>query len=218
MDSPDILYEDDRLVAAAKPAGLASIRERTPSGESLHEALSRRLGRKLFVVHRLDRGTSGVILFAKDAASHKDLCARFEDRRVLKTYLALARGAVPSSEGEIDRPLRSFGSGRVGVGEPGKPSVTRYRVLEHLPAATLLKVRPLTDRRHQIRVHLYALSHPVLSDTLYGDERPVDDAPHLMLHALEVDLGDPGPRLRAEPPADFLRALEEARKTRPLSP
>jgi 23S rRNA-/tRNA-specific pseudouridylate synthase len=115
-------------------------------------------------------------------------------------------------------PLRTFGSGRVGVDPKGAEAVTTYRQLEHLEGADLLEVAPLTGRRHQIRVHCYAIGHPVLGDTRYGAVRPVGGAPRLMLHAAELRLpqseGEPLV-VRADPPPDFDAALEKLRSAEP---
>ena len=115
--------------------------------------------------------------------------------------------------GEIDRPLRAFGSGRMGAAAGGKAALTRYKVEEEFSGATLLAVEPTTGRRHQIRVHLYGIGHPILGDPLYGRERPVGGAPRLMLHALELSFSAAGTyRLRAEPPADFAGVLDGLRR------
>ncbi len=162
----------------------------------------------MYVVHRLDREASGLVLFAKDAQTHRFLCGEFEKRRVQKIYLALVLGRV-EREGNVKAPLRAFGSGRMGVAKGGKPCLTRFRVRERFSGATLLEIEPMTGRRHQIRVHLYSLGHPVLGDPLYGSKRPVGGSPRLMLHALELRLAFPEPMsLRAEPGRDFLEVLE----------
>ena len=211
--APRVLYEDERLVAVAKPAGQLMIPGRGPGpGEPLNLELERALGRKVFVVHRLDREASGLCVFAKDAEAHRALCLQFEKRSVRKTYLALVLGEVAQG-GTIDGPLKPFGSGRMGVGPAGKASVTRYAVRERLKGSTLLAVEPLTGRRHQIRVHLYSIGHPILGDPLYGKDRPVGGAERLMLHAYELELDSPGGSrlsLRAEPPEDFQRILSRA--------
>lgn len=175
--------------------------------------MERALGGKIFVVHRLDREASGLMIFAKDAASHRLLCGLFERREVHKRYAALVMGRL-AEDGVVDRPLREFGSGRTSVDPQGKESLTRYKVVEPFKNATLLEVSPVTGRRHQIRAHLYAIGHPILGDTLYGKQRPVGGAPRLMLHALEasfeLEAGKPL-TLRVEPPDDFADALKIAR-------
>ena len=120
-------------------------------------------------MHRLDRDASGLVLFAKDAAAHRDLCLLFEGRRIGKLYQAWVQGQV-ACDGAVERPLREYGSGRSGVCPPGsgKPALTRYRVRSRSAQASLLEVAPETGRRPQIRVHLHSLGHPVLGDRLYG--------------------------------------------------
>jgi len=210
MAEPEVVYEDERILAAAKPAGQAVITGRGISGEPLSVQVGRRLGGKAFVAHRLDRDASGLVVFAKDAAAHRDLCLLFEGRRMGKLYLALVQGRVDSG-GTVDRPLRVFGSGRSGVcaAGSGKASLTRYRVRVRGEEASLLEVEPETGRRHQIRVHLHSLGHPVLGDRLYGKDRPVGGVERLMLHAwrLEFDLDGRRYRLCAQPGEDFLRGL-----------
>jgi RluA family pseudouridine synthase len=205
VGEPRVLLEDEEIVAAEKPAGVPTIAGRGDVGEPLTSRLERALGRKLWVVHRLDLDASGLVVLAKTAAAHARLCAAFERRGVRKSYLALVEGAV-TGNGESDAPLREFGSGRVAASPKGKPSLTRYAPLTEGRGCTLLKVEPVTGRRHQIRVHLYGAGHPILGDRLYGAPRPVGGEPRLMLHALALEL--PGlPALRCPPPPDFAEVL-----------
>ncbi|MBI4396046.1 MAG: RNA pseudouridine synthase [Elusimicrobia bacterium] len=213
MKPLNVLYEDPRLIAVSKPAGQLTIPGRGPSlEEPLREQVSAHIGGKAFVVHRLDREASGLVLFAKDAETHRRVSQQFESRRVKKTYLALVLGPAGPAGGTIDSPLREFGSGRMGVDPRGKASLTRYRVLERLPKAALLEVMPVTGRRHQIRVHLYSIGHPILGDARYGNERPVGNAPRLMLHACRMAL-ERGPAdtltVTAPPTEDFVRILKD---------
>ena len=215
MSEPSVLFEDEELVAVDKPAGMATAAGGGIEDDaSLHAWVSRHAGGRTFIVHRLDRGTSGVIVFAKTAEEHRRLSQAFESRDVAKRYLAVVDGHVRRMSGDITEPLRTFGSGRVGVDPSGSEALTRYRRLERLRDDDLLEVLPLTGRRHQIRVHCYAMGHPVLGDTRYGASRPVGDAPRLMLHAAELRLpktaGDPMV-IRADPPAEFESVLEGLR-------
>jgi len=182
-----ILFEDADVVVVDKPEGLAAIPERRPQGDSLLESLQAQREEKLFIVHRIDKGTSGVIVFARNAQAHRFLNDQFEARQVEKTYLALVHGLVAEDTGRIDRALRQCGSGRVAV-DPGrgKPSVTDFHVLERFASHTLVEAHPRTGRRHQIRVHLYHLGHPVAGDPLYGDPTLRTDFPRLMLHAQKL--------------------------------
>lgn len=212
----DVLYEDDDIVAIDKPEGLAAVPQRRPDGQSLFERLSARRAERLYIVHRIDRETSGVIVFARNARTHRRLNEQFEKRIVSKTYLALVHGVIADDQGEIDRPLRQFGSGRVAVDpERGKLSTTEFRVLQRLGAFTLVEAYPQTGRRHQIRVHFYSIGHPLVGDPLYGDQAVQRGWPRLMLHARRLTLDHPpGGRLTIEAPvpSSFTRALQTADK------
>jgi len=211
----DILYEDADIVAVNKPEGLVAVPERRRLESSLLEILCAERSEKLFIVHRIDKETSGVIVFARNAEAHRELNRQFENRSVEKMYLALVHGVVGDDRGEIDKPLRQFGSGRVAVDDQrGKASVTEFCVLERLEAFTLLDVRPHTGRRHQIRVHLYSLGHAIVGDPLYGDRTLQSAYPRLMLHARRLSLHLPsGRRLTLETPIpeSFSRVLQAAR-------
>ncbi len=216
MLSVPVIHEDDRLLAVNKPAGALVIPGRgTDEEESLLEKLSRESARKLFVVHRLDRDASGLLVFAKDAETHRAFSIAFERREAKKTYLALVRGIL-EKPGFVDKPIHQFGSGRMGVDPRGKPSVTRYKVKERFRDATLLEVEPESGRRHQIRVHLYSLGHPIAGDRLYGpgQKNVPSEEGRLMLHALRLTLPNPGGgtlELIAEPDADFVSLLSARR-------
>lgn len=208
MNESEIVFEDEKILAANKPAGRPTIPGRGDIGEALSAELARRLGRKLFVVHRLDLESSGLVIFAKDAATHKLLSGLFEGRAVKKVYLAAVAGSMTGS-GSVTLPLKEFGSGRVAPADDGKKSVTRWSVERAFKRATLLKVEPETGRKHQIRAHLCAVGHPILGDPRYGPPpRPIGGAPRLMLHArsLAFDAGKPYD-LSAEPPKDFASVL-----------
>ncbi|MDE2038638.1 MAG: RNA pseudouridine synthase [Elusimicrobia bacterium] len=202
---PRIVFEDGEIVACDKPAGQPSIPARGALPPALSSALERALGRKLFVVHRLDRDASGLIVFAKTAAAHARLCAAFAGRKASKSYLALVEGTV-SAEGRVDSCLRQFGSGRMGIDERGKPSLTLYRPRRGGRGCSLLRASPVTGRRHQLRVHFWSIGHPILGDRLYGRPRPVGGAPRLMLHACSLSL-EGLPPLACPPGEDFLEVL-----------
>jgi RluA family pseudouridine synthase len=209
------LFESADVIAVDKPAGLAAIPERDPARDCLLTRLAAEYAEKLYVVHRLDKDVSGVMIFARTARAHRHLNVQFCQRAVTKTYTALAHGILARARGTIDQPLRPFGSGRVGVDMArGKPSVTEYRVTERLAACTLLDVMPLSGRRHQIRAHLFSIGHPLVGDRRYGD--PTDQArfPRLMLHArrIEFALPDGGVvTIEAPPPASFTEVLATLR-------
>ncbi|HEX4048044.1 MAG TPA: RNA pseudouridine synthase [Elusimicrobiota bacterium] len=208
MSEARILFEDERVVAADKPAGRPTIPGRGDLAEPLNAELERRLGAKLFVAHRLDLEASGVVVLAKDPETHRLLCAQFEGRRAKKVYLAAVAGAM-TGEGVADAALKEFGSGRVAPSPDGRRSRTRWRVERTWRAAALLRVEPETGRRHQIRAHLCALGHPILGDPRYGPPpRPIGGIPRLMLHALSLTVSaGKDYEFVAEPPRDFSSVL-----------
>ena len=206
-----ILFEDSDVLAVDKPEGLAVVAERDLAKPCLVSLLAQQVPYKPFVVHRLDKEVSGVTLFAKNAEAHRALSEQFETRQVHKAYLALAHGLVEPDQGTIDQPIREFGSGRMGIDPKGKPSVTKYKVLKALPNYTLLDVHPITGRRHQIRVHLYSIGHPVVGDVHYGDKVVQKLFGRLMLHALRVTFTAPsGQKTTVESPIPetFQQVLE----------
>jgi tRNA pseudouridine32 synthase / 23S rRNA pseudouridine746 synthase len=183
-----VLYEDDDIIAIDKPAGIASIPERDRAKETVLSLLEKQTGRKFFIVHRLDKEVDGVMLFARTAEAHRYLNEEFFSRNVVKTYCALVHGTVQEDKGEIDRPIRQFGSGRMGVDEKkGKPSLTKYEVVKRFDDRTLVRAYPVTGRRHQIRVHLYHIGHPIVGDRHYGDKNVQKNFPRLMLHAERIE-------------------------------
>jgi RluA family pseudouridine synthase len=184
-----VLHQDDDCIVALKPAGVAAVPERSGDEACLSALLERQLGRRMFPVHRLDKEVSGVILYALTAAAHRFLNTAFERREVHKTYLAVVHGALAQASGLISRPLREFGSGRMGVDDArGKPSETRFEVLQSCGAYSLVRLHPLTGRRHQLRVHLYSLGHPIAGDTRYGAAELRSGHPRLMLTATGLSL------------------------------
>jgi tRNA pseudouridine32 synthase/23S rRNA pseudouridine746 synthase len=214
----EVLFEDERLIAVAKPAGVAvAAGGGVAPEETLQAQVDSHIGAKAYIVHRLDRETSGVMVFAKTAESHRHLSLQFQGREVKKRYLALVGGHLEGREGTITAPIREFGSGRVGVDPQGKEANTRWEVRERLQGADLLEVTPLTGRRHQIRVHLYSIGHPILGDRRYGADRPVGGAPRLMLHATELILAN-GLRVVAATPPDFAPVVDEWRGDGALVP
>jgi len=205
-------------VASGNAPGRAQSGTGVPGGdEPVNAELERTLGRKVFVVHRIDREASGLVVFAKDPETHRELSLLFERRMVKKTYLAAVLGWL-DRDGAISHPIREFGSGRMGTGRGGRKALTRYRVLERLRRSSLLAIEPETGRRHQIRVHLYSRGHPILGDPLYGDPRPVGGVARLMLHAAGLAIPRPDgsvTALKCPPPPDFTAVVESLRVKAP---
>lgn len=170
MSPGELLLQRAGVVAINKPAGVSVIPGRGASGPCLLEQWQERLGKRLWTVHRLDRDTTGVLLFALDAKTHRALSMAFEKGDVRKTYLALVQGALEGDR-EVDLPLVPARKSRMRVareGEEGKPACTRIRALETFPGFSLVEAQPLTGRTHQIRVHLQAVGHPLMFDHQYG--------------------------------------------------
>lgn len=219
MTGPSIrvVFENADYLAADKPEGVVSVSEAGKGG--LPELLKDVFPGKLYPVHRLDREASGVIVYAKNADAHRQLNGQFDRREVRKSYLAIALGAIEANRGSINAPIREFGSGRMGVdAKRGKPSSTEWKVAERLDGATLVRVHPATGRRHQIRVHLYHIGHPIAGDLKYGDRERQGRFPRLMLHALEIEFGLPsGERVTVEAsvPPSFEAVLQSLRKVKP---
>jgi tRNA pseudouridine32 synthase / 23S rRNA pseudouridine746 synthase len=187
-----ILFEDNDVCAVDKPEGLTSIPGSEQGKDTLLGLVSKQYPDKLFVVHRLDKDVSGVMLFAKNAAAHKSLNDQFAGRTVKKTYCALVVGVMDKSDGTIAKPIRQFGSGRMGVDElAGKPSATDFKVVERLAEYTLVNAFPKTGRKHQIRVHFYSIGHPIAGDTRYGDKEKAKLFPRMMLHAHSITFTSP---------------------------
>jgi tRNA pseudouridine32 synthase/23S rRNA pseudouridine746 synthase len=184
-----ILFENADVIAVSKPVGLATIPERGPQKESLHASVQEMIGQRLWVVHRLDKDASGVVLFSKNAASHSAVNDQFARREVTKAYLALVHGHMERDRGTVNRPIRPYGSGRMGVDDRrGKASSTGYEVERYAGPCTFLRAYPSTGRRHQIRVHFYSIGHPIVGDRRYGDAAVQKVFPRMMLHAVEISL------------------------------
>jgi tRNA pseudouridine32 synthase/23S rRNA pseudouridine746 synthase len=236
----EALYRDEALVAVAKPAGRLVIPGRAGAGAepALRDELAADLGQPVFVVHRLDRGTSGVLLFALTAPAHRTLSMAFERHQVDKHYWALCRGTVLGG-GEVDHALVPIRGGRVRparAGETGgKPSRSRWRALERFGTQySAVEWRPLTGRLHQVRVHAALLGHPLAVDPVYGGAaalrvRDLDPAAtaragaddvvvgRVTLHAASLELAHPTRgtplQLEAPLPPDLARAVEILRAT-----
>jgi 23S rRNA pseudouridine1911/1915/1917 synthase len=192
------VHEDESLVVVDKPPGLLTIatgteRERTVY-RMLREWMAARGGR-IFVVHRLDRETSGLLVFAKSFAAKRQLQAQFEARSTERVYVARVEGVVRSTEGTLTAHLEEDRALRVRPtrdSRRGKEAITRYRVLERSRDTSLLEITLVTGRRAQIRVQLAALGHPVVGDRSHGSRR--DPLRRLCLHATRLGFVHPNGR------------------------
>lgn len=181
-----ILYQDADLLVINKPSGLLSAPGRGDDKQDCALSRCRMKNPEALLVHRLDMDTSGVMVLARNAASHRFLSQQFERRQVRKGYRAWAAGIVEEDNGEIDLPLMPDWPNRPKQkvdGENGKPSLTRWQVLERRLCTTFLELTPETGRTHQLRVHCEAMGHPILGDRLYGTTESYERAERLQLHA-----------------------------------
>ena len=237
MITYELLYEDECLIVVGKPAGLLTIPDRTGNKDSLLGMLEKKYG-KVFVVHRLDRETSGVLCFARTEQAHRHLSMQFERHTTDKFYFALVDGVLHHEEGEIDKPIGEHptAAGKMTVTNSGKPSLTFYRVAERFKRYTLAEVLIKTGRTHQIRVHFQSIGYSLAVDALYGrraafylseikgkyyksgkhseEERPLMERTSLHAARLRLDHPVTGERMEfvAELPKDFAAVLSQLRK------
>jgi len=191
--TPSVIFENDDLIAVDKPAGVASIPGRGDKNSDLQHLLSLHVRKKLFAVLHLDKAMTGITIFAKNTESNKFLLDQFVDGKG-QTFIALVHGVTKEKKGTIHTKIRKFGSGRMGADAlRGMEAATRYEVMERFPAHTLVRINPLSDRRHQIRVHMFSLGHPIAGDPAYGDPKLQEGYPQILLHAHEISfLSAPG--------------------------
>ena len=234
---PQIIYQDEDIVIVNKPPDFLSIPDRFSRQKPNLVAFLQQTFEKVYVVHRLDKETSGIICFALNEAAHRNLSQQFENRTVEKIYLALVKGIVHNEKGIIDKPIAKHRSieGKMAISAKGKPSVTHYKVAERFRDYTLLEVEIKTGRMHQIRVHLQSESFPLAVDELYGgdtgfmlssvkrqgyqigkneEEKPLMS--RCTLHAFRLSLNHPSTHRRisfeAELPKDFKAVINQLRK------
>jgi 23S rRNA pseudouridine1911/1915/1917 synthase len=169
-----IVFENDDFIVLNKPSGLLSIPDREGKDISLKKLLQEKYG-SIFTVHRLDRGTSGLIVFAKNEAAHKYLSIQFEERQTEKIYVGLVCGSLMNKKGSINSPIAEHPvkKGLMIIHRKGKESLTEYEVLEDFGIYSWVQFRIHTGRTHQIRVHMKDMGHPIACDEMYGDGKPV---------------------------------------------
>jgi RluA family pseudouridine synthase len=231
-----ILFENENILAINKPSGLVVhadgrtkeesvsswLLEKYPEIAKVGEPWTSPTGEVIYrpgIVHRLDRDTSGVLVIAKNQESFLNLKAQFQDREIKKTYNAFVYGEMKEMEGVIDRPIgrsksdfRKWSAQRGARGEM-REAITEYKVLETCPVVSYVEVYPKTGRTHQIRVHFKAINHPVICDSLYGENKPVLlGLDRLALHARKIEISDINGdilTIEAPIPSDFISALDK---------
>lgn len=205
----EIIYSDKYLLAVNKPSGLLSVPGR---GEDKADSMINRVQvefPKALVAHRLDRDTSGLLIFPLGAKTHRQISLMFEQREMQKSYVAVVMGQLTSLQGVVDLPLMVDWPNRprhMVDKINGKPSQTRYQVLSYdaLSNTSRVALEPITGRTHQLRLHMQALGHSILGDTLYAAANDAP-APRLLLHAHTLDFCHPvtGEKLSLISPMPF---------------
>lgn len=203
-----VLYADQSLLIVDKPHLLLSVPGRHPLN---HDSLVTRLETQfpgVAAAHRLDLDTSGLLVVPRTKTALSHLNRQFQNRSIQKTYLALVYGSVEKDRGEIDLPLIADWENRPKqkiCHETGKPSLTQFRVIARHAAHSLVELKPITGRSHQLRLHMMALGHPILGCDMYAHPKALAAAPRLLLHACQLEIEHPqsGGRLRAFSPAPF---------------
>ncbi|HWB63425.1 MAG TPA: RluA family pseudouridine synthase [Chitinophagales bacterium] len=232
---PEILFEDEHMLVVNKPTGITVIPDRIHTDrETLQSILQKDYGR-LFVVHRIDRGTSGVICFARTEEAHKNLSLQFQNHEVRKFYLAVVQGILKDKSGTIEVPIGENKSrpGIMTVDKRGKAALTLYKLEEQFKHAALLEVEIKTGRTHQVRVHMAFIGHPLLVDDVYGKsgafyfstikkhykpsgEEELPTIARLTLHAFKLSLTHPATKkemlFEAPVPKDIQTLLKLLRK------
>lgn len=170
----DIILENDQFLAVNKPSGLLSIPDRLGQEISLKDILKEKKG-AIYTVHRLDKDTSGIIVFAKTEEAHKQLSQLFEGREMEKYYQGLVYGTMINPSGNIDAPIMEHPgkTSKMMTHAKGKPSSTDYTVLESFRLFSWVEFRIHTGRTHQIRVHMQHIGHSIVCDEIYGDPKPI---------------------------------------------
>ena len=203
-----ILHEDAHIIAVDKPSGLLSV---PGKGAHLADCLLSRVQAAFpdaLLIHRLDRDTSGVMIFALTLHAQRHIGLQFEKRQTKKTYVARVTGRLEPKTGTVDLPLIVDWPNRPRqkvCHETGKPAQTDWRVLRSSDAESRVRLMPKTGRSHQLRVHMLALGHPILGDPFYATGADRDEHPRLMLHSEELRLRHPegGQGIRFRAPAPF---------------
>lgn len=191
--SESVIYIDDHMLVAEKPAGLLSVPGRLPEHKDCLITRLQTVYPDALTVHRLDMATSGLMVFARGAEAHRTLSKAFANRQVDKRYIAVVAGEL-SVDGEVDLPLIRDWPNRprqMVDYATGKPSLTRYRIIGQGEATTRIELEPVTGRTHQLRVHMMAIGHPILGDDFYAPPEIEALSPRLLLHAERLSLPHP---------------------------
>jgi len=194
MTSVSIVFHDDDIIVVDKAPDLLSVPGRGPEKlDSVYHRLTLQF-EEVHIVHRLDMATSGIMVFARNKASLKNLQQQFQNRQTEKSYQAILAGELHPETGAINLPMRCDWPNRprqMVCYEYGKKSLTRWRVMEYLDGSTRVELLPFTGRSHQLRIHCNAMNHPILGDNLYGTEESQKARQYLCLHAQSLTFTHP---------------------------
>jgi 23S rRNA pseudouridine1911/1915/1917 synthase len=210
-----LLYEDRDIAVVDKPAGLLSVAAGGGREKTAYWVLSEYYrkrgggGGQPAAVHRLDKDTSGLMIFARSAWVKKKLMDNWDDLVTERRYICMAEGEFSGEEGTINLPLGEDSGGRVSVMKNGKPAITRWKLLRKGNGYSLLSLKLETGRRNQIRVHLAALGHPVAGDKKYNAK--TNPLKRLCLHAEKIAFYHPrdGKLMEYESPAEFAKLISQ---------
>ena len=228
------IYENEHFLVVDKAAGMLSIPDRYDLEKPNLIKLLQAKYDELFVVHRIDKETSGLVLFAKNSETHRLLSLLFENHTIEKRYVALTENCPVPESGIIDMPIAhsAYETGKMTIHKKGKPSITYYKIVESFKRFCLFELAPKTGRTHQIRVHLAALSCPIICDPLYGlrkelfikdikynaknadfeHERPLLSRTALHASSLEFNLYGQSYKIESPLPKDLRVVLNQLRK------
>lgn len=205
----EILYRDEDVIVLNKPSGLLTVPGRLPEHQDCLQHRVQRVFPTATIVHRLDMATSGILLMALNKPAHVEISRQFETRAINKHYIARVYGQLTQPTGEVDLPLICDWPNRPKQKvdfEHGKKALTHYRVLQQESDTTLVELKPVTGRSHQLRVHMLSLGHPIIGDRLYATPAALTLSPRLQLHAQFIELKHPssGQVINFTAPCEFL--------------
>lgn len=207
MNDIEVVYSDKHLVVVNKPSGLLSVPGRGPDKKDCVVKRVQEQFPTARIVHRLDCATSGLMVLALDADSHRELSRQFHDREVSKEYTASVWGKIAQDSGDVDLPLITDWPNRPRqkVDPEGKHALTHFTCESREEDRTHVTLVPITGRSHQLRVHMLSLGHPIIGDKLYAPEEAIRAADRLLLHASRLSITQPatGERLEFHNAANF---------------
>ncbi|BBM01450.1 RluA family pseudouridine synthase [Microbulbifer sp. GL-2] len=184
-----VVYKDPSLLVLDKPSGLLCVPGRDPAHKDSLASRVQEHYPEALIVHRLDMDTSGLVVMARSPEVHRALSTLFQKRKVDKTYFARVWGVPETDIGEVDLPLICDWPNRprqIVDFEVGKPSLTHWEKISNSNSCSLIRLKPITGRSHQLRVHMQAIGHPILGDPFYAHKEAVAAASRLLLHASEL--------------------------------